>query len=94
MSRHSARSYAYEKLRAEWLWGADHGWICHLCGRQVHPDVPPQSSAAPTVDHLLPTSSGHDPLDTTHWRLAHRGCNSRRSNAPVVEPTRGATRRW
>lgn len=94
MSRHTPRTAAYQRLRQEWLWSADHGWVCHLCGRQVHPDVHPQSKQAPTVDHVLPTSTGADPMDTSYWRLAHRGCNSRRKVAPLVEPTRGATRRW
>ena len=94
MSRHSARSAAYRRARDAWLWSADHQWTCHLCGRTVHPDVPPQSSQAPTVDHVVPTSSGADPMDTTYWGLAHRGCNSRRGSAAVVEPTRGATRQW
>ena len=94
MSRHSARGTAYNRLRHQWLYTADHGWTCHLCGRPVEPDLPPRSPMSATVDHLVPTSHGADPLDTRYWRLAHLRCNSRRQQSTIVEPVRGATRRW
>lgn len=94
MSRHSAKGRTYNRLRAEWLATADHGWICHLCGRPVQPDLPPLHDQAPTIDHIIPTSQGGSKLDTRYWRLAHYRCNRRRSTAPLLEPTQGATRTW
>lgn len=95
MSRHSARSSAYNRLRREWLWNGDHGWTCHLCNRPVSPDVVPGSPQSASVDHVIPTSVAPErAMDVTNWRLAHLVCNQRRQAAPVVEPPRGATRRW
>jgi 5-methylcytosine-specific restriction endonuclease McrA len=94
MSRFSAKSAAYRRLRDEWLLNGDHGWVCHLCGRHVPMDVPPRSPEAPTVDHLVPRSKGGAEMDTSLWRLAHFACNARRGDAEHVEPTRGATRTW
>ena len=94
MSRHSARGSEYAKLRRHWLETAEHGWTCHLCGRPVHLDVPPRSPDAPTIDHVIPVGIGGSKLDTRYWRLAHYRCNRRRSTAPLLEPTQGATRTW
>ena len=94
MSRYSARGYAYEKLRRQWLASGDHGWICHLCGRPVPMDALPKSDESPSVDHLIPMSKGGAAMDTRYWRLAHLQCNRRRQNRQVVEPPIGATRRW
>ena len=95
MSRHSARGTAYNRLRHQWLYSADHGWTCHLCGRPVHPDVVPGTPMSPSVDHIIPTSvAPHMRMDTSNWRLAHLVCNQRRQAKPIIEPPSGATRRW
>ncbi len=95
MSRHSARGRAYDRLRHEWLYTADHGWLCHLCQRPVSPDVLPGTPQSPSVDHVIPTSvAPHLAMDTTNWRLAHLVCNQRRQAQPVAEVPTGATRQW
>lgn len=52
-------------------------WRCHLCLRAVPRSVGAQHRLAPTIDHLVPLSSGgaHAWLNVA---LAHRECNIRR----------------
>lgn len=82
MSRHSARSWAYQKARAHVLAAND---VCWLCGRP----------GADTVDHVVPTSvEPRLALDVTNMRPAHHGCNARRGNGrprPIGPP---ASRDW
>lgn len=53
--------------------------ICHICGQKVSKNTSPQSAEYPSIDHLIPVSKG----GTHTWnniKLAHRGCNTFKSN--------------
>lgn len=67
---------------------------CWLCGRVVDHDVPPRTRWGHSVDHIIPISQGGAPYDRANLRLAHHGCNSRRSNNTATKATPGATRHW
>jgi 5-methylcytosine-specific restriction endonuclease McrA len=53
-----------------WLCG---GWVDQTLNGQRHP-------MARTVDHVRELWQGGDPLDRANCRLAHRRCNSAKSN--------------
>lgn len=55
------------------------GGICWICGGMCDINADPNSDLYPSVDHIVPQSlGGKDTLDNV--RLAHRICNTRRSN--------------
>lgn len=58
------------------------GWTCQLCGDPVDGTLDPVRDAmAATLDHITPRSLALFPDDSpANLRLAHRACNSRRSN--------------
>lgn len=60
------------------------GFRCHLCGRHVDMARMSPDSLSPSLDHLVPISTGgvHDPSNVA---LAHRGCNSRRGANGAVQ---------
>lgn len=55
------------------------GWWCWLCGGEIDPTLPPNTSASGTVDHLVPRSRGGG-NEAANLRLAHRRCNVRRGS--------------
>ena len=55
------------------------GWWCWLCGGEIDPTLPPNTSASGTVDHLVPRSRGGG-NEAGNLRLAHRRCNVRRGS--------------
>lgn len=54
-------------------------WCCSLCGGDVDPDAPVNSTWDATLDHVIPKSLGGLD-DPTNLRLAHRRCNAVRGN--------------
>ena len=52
-----------------------YGDVCHLCNKP----------GADTADHLIPRSLGGD-NSIDNQRPAHRSCNSRRGNRPLIKP--------
>jgi hypothetical protein len=57
-------------------------WTCQLCRKPVDPTLDPiRDAMAATLDHVAPRSLTLFPDDSpANLRLAHRACNSRRSN--------------
>ncbi|RZQ59827.1 HNH endonuclease [Amycolatopsis suaedae] len=53
---------------------------CWLCGTWVSQLLDPTHPMSRTVDHVRELWQGGDPLDRNNCRLAHRACNSRKSN--------------
>ena len=53
---------------------------CWLCRRWVDQTLPHNDPQARSVDHVVELWQGGDPLDRANCRLAHRGCNSIKSN--------------
>lgn len=60
------------------VYGEEHS--CWLCGQYVDQRLYWQLSAARSVDHLRQLQHGGAGDDRANGRLAHRGCNSARSN--------------
>ena len=58
------------------------GWVCHLCGDPIDPSA--KGGHQPTIDHLIPRSEGGSNAQE-NLKLAHRRCNQRRGNAPLLE---------
>jgi 5-methylcytosine-specific restriction endonuclease McrA len=58
-----------------------------VCGRWVNQDLSPRHRLSRTVDHVVPLSAGGPPLDRQNLRLAHRSCNTGRSNRLRARPT-------
>lgn len=54
-------------------------WRCHVCGQKVDPSLNGLDLRGPTLDHIVPLSEGGE-HSHANVRLAHRECNSRRSN--------------
>lgn len=83
---------AYQQLR-EWVI-ANHN-ACHLCGQPVNKNLSGLHPLGPTLDHLQPLSRGGSMLDRSNARLAHRRCNSKRSDTPIpTETAHGPSRDW
>jgi len=53
---------------------------CWLCGQWVDQTLPHNHSMSRTVDHVVELHRGGHPLDRNNLRLAHRSCNTRKSN--------------
>ena len=51
------------------------GWACGVCGGPVDPSAKGRSSAAPSLDHIIPISRG-GPHTLANAQLAHFGCNA------------------
>lgn len=65
--------------------------LCWICLAPVDFGAPPRTRWSKSVDHIKPvTSHPHLVLVRSNLRLAHVGCNSRKSNLPAVtyEPSR------
>lgn len=72
---HTAES---KLISARTLYERD-GGVCWICGGMCDINADPNSNLYPSVDHMIPQSmGGMDTLDNV--RLAHRICNSLRSN--------------
>lgn len=64
-------------------------WMCHLCGEPTEPDSEWHDDWHPTLDHIIPRSTGGDHcLD--NLRTAHRWCNLVRGVRPASEWDRAA----
>jgi 5-methylcytosine-specific restriction endonuclease McrA len=53
---------------------------CWLCRAWVNQSLPREHPMSRTVDHLRELWEGGDPLDRANCRLAHRRCNTIKSN--------------
>lgn len=60
---------------------------CWICRRYVDQTLDRRHRMSRTVDHVVELWQGGDPLDRANCRLAHRRCNSSKSQA-VRHPTR------
>jgi hypothetical protein len=58
-------------------------FICWLCNKPCEPDAKVPDLLAPTVDHVVPISSGGSD-DYENLRCAHFVCNSKRGNANIL----------
>ena len=77
---HTAES---KLISARTLYERD-GGVCWICGGMCDINADPNSDLYPSVDHIIPQSlGGKDTLDNV--RLAHRFCNSIRSNRTDFE---------
>jgi 5-methylcytosine-specific restriction endonuclease McrA len=57
------------------------GWVCQLCNEPVDPLLPISHAWAATLDHIVCRSWTDAPDDSpSNLRLAHRWCNSVRSD--------------
>lgn len=81
--------YRY-KFPLEELYQRDHG-ICYLCGglcdwndKIIVDDVIVYGNTYPSRDHVIPKSQGGE-NSWNNLRLAHRICNSLKSDAPLVK---------
>jgi 5-methylcytosine-specific restriction endonuclease McrA len=54
-----------------------HCWLCH---QYVDMTLPHNHKRSRSVDHVVELHQGGDPLDRRNLRLAHRDCNTRKSN--------------
>lgn len=54
---------------------------CWWCGKWVDQSLDRRHRMSRTVDHVLELWEGGDPLDRANCRLAHRRCNSEKSQA-------------
>jgi 5-methylcytosine-specific restriction endonuclease McrA len=53
---------------------------CWLCGEWVDQTLHWLAPMARSVDHVVELWQGGDPQDRNNCRLAHRRCNTRKSN--------------
>jgi 5-methylcytosine-specific restriction endonuclease McrA len=56
--------------------------ICHICGQKVDMNADNNDASYGSIDHVIPISKG----GTHTWnniKLAHRGCNTMKSNKMV-----------
>lgn len=64
---------------------------CAICGKRVDIKADPNSDMYPSIDHVFPVSKG----GTHAWdnvQLAHRGCNSDKSDKVLIEEANGQLR--
>lgn len=64
---------------------------CYHCGEYVDQTLPKNHPMARTVEHIIPLSTARNAAhrrlllnDRNNVRLAHRSCNSSRSNRPIA----------
>lgn len=78
--RHYARQgwFAITKARRRAIYERD-DWTCQLCSGQVEDGLPPSDIWAATLDHIIPRSRGGGDEDE-NLQLAHRWCNSKKSD--------------
>lgn len=68
---------AWNKLRAQVFAEETHCWICR---RWVDQTLDRRHPMSRTVDHVQQLGMGGEPLDRANCRLAHRKCNTQKSN--------------
>lgn len=56
------------------------GWRCHLCRKQVNRKLKSPHPMSASMDHLIPASEAESSHEPVNLALAHRICNTRRSN--------------
>lgn len=66
----------WAKLRAQVFAEETHCWWCR---KYVNQGLPRSHPMGRTVDHVVELWQGGDPLDRANCRLAHRKCNSAKS---------------
>lgn len=84
---------AYDPARSGTRWFAVQAQVfaeethCWLCGNYVDQDLPGRTHPmGRTVDHVRELWQGGDPFDRANCRLAHRRCNSAKSNRARARP--------
>lgn len=58
-------------------------WTCGICSESVESGLPNSSAWQATLDHIIPRSLGGSD-DPSNLRLAHRWCNTVRSNRTAL----------
>jgi 5-methylcytosine-specific restriction endonuclease McrA len=77
---------AYSKGRAGTAWWSVQARVfaeethCWLCRKWVDQELPRTHPMSRTVDHVRELWEGGDEVDRSNCRLAHRRCNSAKSN--------------
>lgn len=64
--------------------GARDGWLCRICHWPISPSHRGNDPWAASIDHRQPRAAGGRHA-LTNLQLAHRLCNSIRSNAPLAD---------
>jgi 5-methylcytosine-specific restriction endonuclease McrA len=67
----------WERLKARVFAEESHCWICT---QWVDQDLPPEHARSRTADHVHALRDGGPALDRNNLRLAHRDCNTGRTN--------------
>lgn len=76
----------YSKGRAGTAWWKTQAQVfaeethCWLCGEWVDQSLPATHPMGRTVDHVRELWEGGDPVARSNGRLAHRRCNTAKSN--------------
>lgn len=63
---------------------------CWICTQWVDQDLPPEDARSRTADHIHALRDGGPALDRNNCRLAHRNCNTTRTNQARGMKTRTA----
>jgi hypothetical protein len=68
---------------------------CSICRELVSLLLTGNHPYARSIQHDRPLSQGADPLDTSHWSVAHLSCNIEQKERPVVRRgAKGPSRDW
>lgn len=73
----------YERLKRQVFAEETHCWVCH---EYVDQTLWYQLPMARSLDHVTPLNEGGDPLARDNARLAHKRCNTIRSNQARAKP--------
>lgn len=73
----SKRSSLRRRVAAE-------GAPCHLCGKPIDYSLPAGHPMSFELDEIVPVSKGGDPLSRGNVAPAHRICNQKRGNKPLI----------
>lgn len=63
-----------------------HGYICHICHREISPQAPNRDPSALHFDHVIPLSR-HGQHSEENIRPSHQVCNLRKNNRLLEEMT-------
>lgn len=84
MSKYRGRSHRRERWRLVTRLMARDGVNCTICNEPLDRTIQdPQHPSYITFDHVLPRSLGGNDA-VTNRRLAHKNCNERRGNDPLL----------
>lgn len=84
------RIQVYLNKRYKYLWRIlikKKDLVCHYCGRKhlyighrllKYAGIDSKRNDLATIDHVIPRSSGIDPMDETNWVVACRKCNGQK----------------